>query len=137
MDSFPTLRETFCDVYGPQCVSVEQDVMSAFENNFDVARVKLIVDETNRCGQQEISKCQPFDLYLSKTVMVLILLLDSIFRVQAKNDYFIKHNFEKAQSLVSSSLSSLCPFKICRVMEVMHLSFFLSLFILSRLCGTV
>jgi hypothetical protein len=45
-------------------VSAEQDVMSAFENNFDIALVKLVVDETNRYSQQKISKCQPFHISL-------------------------------------------------------------------------
>jgi hypothetical protein len=54
--SFPTSRETFCNVYCPQFDTTELDVMSALENIFDIALVQLIVDETNRYAQQEISK---------------------------------------------------------------------------------
>jgi hypothetical protein len=54
--SFPTSQETFCDVYGPQYVSAEQDVMSAFENIFDTPPVPLIADETNRYAKQKISR---------------------------------------------------------------------------------
>jgi hypothetical protein len=56
IDSFPASRETFCSVYGPQFNTSELDVMSAFENIFHIALVQLIVDETNRYAQQEISK---------------------------------------------------------------------------------
>jgi hypothetical protein len=55
-DSFPASRETFCNVYGPQFDTAELDVVSAFENIFDIALVQLIVDENNRYGQQEILK---------------------------------------------------------------------------------
>jgi hypothetical protein len=54
--SFPTSQETFCDVNCPHFDTAELDVMSAFENISDVAFVQLIVDETNRYVQQEISK---------------------------------------------------------------------------------
>jgi hypothetical protein len=46
----------FCNVYGPQFETAEPDVMSAFENIFDIAFVQLTVDVTNRYAQQEISK---------------------------------------------------------------------------------
>jgi hypothetical protein len=56
IDSFPASRETFCNVYGPQFDTAELDVVNVFENIFDIALVQLIVDETNKCAQQEISK---------------------------------------------------------------------------------
>jgi hypothetical protein len=56
IDSFPGSQETFCNVYGPQFDTAELDVVSVFENIFDIALVQLIVDETNRYAQQEISK---------------------------------------------------------------------------------
>jgi hypothetical protein len=62
---FPASQETFCDVYGPQFDTAELDVVSAFENTFGTAFVLLIVDETNRCAQQEISKSvKPFHILL-------------------------------------------------------------------------
>jgi hypothetical protein len=36
--------------------TAELDVVSAFESIFDISLVQLIVDETNRYAQQEISK---------------------------------------------------------------------------------
>jgi hypothetical protein len=56
INSFPASQETFCNVYGPQFNTAELDVMSAFENIFNIALVQLIVDETTRYAQQEISK---------------------------------------------------------------------------------
>jgi hypothetical protein len=56
IDSFLTSQETFCNVYGPQFDTAELDVVSAFENIFYIALVQLIVDETNKYVQQEISK---------------------------------------------------------------------------------
>jgi hypothetical protein len=56
MDSFPTSPETFCNVYGPQFNTTDLNVVSAFENIFYIPLVQLIVDETNRYAQQEISK---------------------------------------------------------------------------------
>jgi hypothetical protein len=55
IDSFPASRESFCGVCGPQFDTAELDV-SAFESIFDISLVQLIVDETNRYAQQEISK---------------------------------------------------------------------------------
>jgi hypothetical protein len=43
-------------VYGHQINNAELDVVSAFENIFDIALVQLIADETNTYAQQEISK---------------------------------------------------------------------------------
>jgi hypothetical protein len=43
-------------VYGPQFDTAELDVVSVFENIFDIALVQLIVDETNKYAHQEISK---------------------------------------------------------------------------------
>jgi hypothetical protein len=61
IDSFPTSQETLWAVCGPQFDTAELDVLSAFENTFDTALVELIVDETNRYAQQEISKSvKPF-----------------------------------------------------------------------------
>jgi hypothetical protein len=37
IDTFPGQRETFCDEYGPQFDTAELDVVSAFENIFDIA----------------------------------------------------------------------------------------------------
>jgi hypothetical protein len=48
IDSFPASQETFCNVYGPQFDTAELDVVSAFENIFDISLEQLIVDETNR-----------------------------------------------------------------------------------------
>jgi hypothetical protein len=56
IDKFPASQETFCDVSGPQFDTDELDVVSAFENIFGISLVQLIVDETNRYAQQEISK---------------------------------------------------------------------------------
>jgi hypothetical protein len=56
IDSFPASRETFCNVYGPQFNTAELDVVSVFENIFDIALVQLIVDEINKYAQQEIWK---------------------------------------------------------------------------------
>jgi hypothetical protein len=56
IDSFLTSQETFCNVYGPQVDTAELHVVSVFENIFDIALVQLIVDETNKYVQQEISK---------------------------------------------------------------------------------
>jgi hypothetical protein len=56
IDSFPTSRETFCNVYGSQFDTAELDVVSVFENIFDIALIQLIVEETNKYAQQEISK---------------------------------------------------------------------------------
>jgi hypothetical protein len=56
IDSFPASRETFYNVYGPQFNTAELDVMSVFENIFDIALAQLIVDKTNGYAQQEISK---------------------------------------------------------------------------------
>jgi hypothetical protein len=39
IDSFPASRETICNVYGPQFDTAELDVVSAFENIFDIALV--------------------------------------------------------------------------------------------------
>jgi hypothetical protein len=55
-DSFPASRETFCNVHGPQFDTAELDVVSVFENIFDIVLVQLTVDETNKYAQQEISK---------------------------------------------------------------------------------
>jgi hypothetical protein len=40
----PSSLETFCEVYGPQFGTSELDVVSAFENIFDIAVGQLIVD---------------------------------------------------------------------------------------------
>jgi hypothetical protein len=40
MDSFPTSRETFCNVYGPQFNTAELDVVSVFENILDITLEK-------------------------------------------------------------------------------------------------
>jgi hypothetical protein len=56
IDSLPALRETFRNVRGPQLNTAELSVVSVFENIFDIALVELIIDETNRYAQQEISK---------------------------------------------------------------------------------
>jgi hypothetical protein len=56
IDSFSASREVFCGVCGPQFDTAELDVVSAFESIFDISLVQLIVDETNRYAQQEISK---------------------------------------------------------------------------------
>jgi hypothetical protein len=48
IDSFPTSRETFCNVYGPQFDTAELDVVSVFENISDIALLQLTVDETNK-----------------------------------------------------------------------------------------
>jgi hypothetical protein len=56
IDSFPASQETFCNVYGPQFDTAELVVVSVFENIFDIVLVQLIVDETNKYAQQEISK---------------------------------------------------------------------------------
>jgi hypothetical protein len=56
IDSFPASRETFYNVHCPQFDTAELDVMSVFENIFDIAHVQLIVDETNKYAQQEILK---------------------------------------------------------------------------------
>jgi hypothetical protein len=53
---FSASRETFCNVYGPQFDTAEPDVISVFENIFDIALVQLIVDETNNYAQQKISQ---------------------------------------------------------------------------------
>jgi hypothetical protein len=51
-------------VCGHQINTAELDVVSAFENNFDIAFVQLIVDETKRYAQQEISKSvNPFTFH--------------------------------------------------------------------------
>jgi hypothetical protein len=41
-------------VYGPQFDTADLNVLSAYENIFDIAVVQLTVDETNRYAQQEI-----------------------------------------------------------------------------------
>ncbi|XP_021913223.1 piggyBac transposable element-derived protein 4-like [Zootermopsis nevadensis] len=46
IDSFPASRETFCNVYGPQFDTAGLDVVSSFENIFDVPLVQLIVEPT-------------------------------------------------------------------------------------------
>jgi hypothetical protein len=56
IDSFPTSREIFCNVHGTQFDTAELDVLSVFENIFDIALVQLIVDKTNKYARQEISK---------------------------------------------------------------------------------
>ncbi|PNF31583.1 hypothetical protein B7P43_G00790 [Cryptotermes secundus] len=56
IDSFHASRESFCGVCGPQFDTAELDVVSVFESIFDISLVQLIVDETNRYAQQEISK---------------------------------------------------------------------------------
>ncbi|PNF40920.1 hypothetical protein B7P43_G14977 [Cryptotermes secundus] len=56
IDSFHASRESFCGVCGPQFDTAELDVISVFESIFDISLVQLIVDETNRYAQQEISK---------------------------------------------------------------------------------
>jgi hypothetical protein len=60
IDSFCASRETFCNVHGPQFNTAELDVVSVFENIFEIALVQLIVDETNKYAQQEISKSITF-----------------------------------------------------------------------------
>jgi hypothetical protein len=69
IDSFPASRETFCNVYGPQFDAAELDVVTAFENIFDIALVQLIVDETNRYAQQEISKSMKLLTFRSRIRM--------------------------------------------------------------------
>jgi hypothetical protein len=54
--SFPTSRETFVMCMIRRYDPAELDVVSAFETISDVALVRLIIDETNRYAQQEISK---------------------------------------------------------------------------------
>jgi hypothetical protein len=56
IDSFPTSQETICNVHGPQFDTAELNVVCVFENIFDIALVQVIVDETNKYAQQEISK---------------------------------------------------------------------------------
>jgi hypothetical protein len=43
-------------VYGPQFNTAELDVVSVFEDIFDITLVQFIVDEINKYAQQEISK---------------------------------------------------------------------------------
>jgi hypothetical protein len=47
--------ETYCDECGPQFNNAELDV-STLKNIFDIALLQIIVVETNRYAQQEISK---------------------------------------------------------------------------------
>jgi hypothetical protein len=54
IDSFPVSQERFCNVHGPQFDTAELCVV--FENILDTALVQLIVDESNKYAQQEISK---------------------------------------------------------------------------------
>jgi hypothetical protein len=60
MGSFPASLETSCDVYGPQFSTSELDIVSAFENIFDIAVVQLIVNEMNSCAKN----FEKFQLFL-------------------------------------------------------------------------
>jgi hypothetical protein len=81
--SFPISRETFCDVYVPQFDTAELDVLSVFENIFDIALVQIIVDETDKYAQQEISKSIKPLMFCSKIRMWEDVTVDKMYMVLA------------------------------------------------------
>jgi hypothetical protein len=50
--SFPTSRETFCNMCGPKFHSAELYVLSEFESIFHIVLMQLIVDESYSCAEQ-------------------------------------------------------------------------------------
>lgn len=55
MDTFNLIRETFCDISGPQ-FDVSGDIVAIFEEIFDHTLLNIIVEETNKYALQSISK---------------------------------------------------------------------------------
>jgi hypothetical protein len=103
MDSFPTSPETFFNVYGPQFNTTKLNVVSAFENIFDIALVQLIVDETNKNAQQEISKS------------IRPLTFRSRIRKweDVTNFTTCLHHFVPSSCLLVSFLETLCLLVVC------------------------
>jgi hypothetical protein len=50
------IRGTFYSIHAPQFDISNLDIMDIFENIFDPVVMQLIVNESNRYAQQEISK---------------------------------------------------------------------------------
>jgi hypothetical protein len=56
--TFANSRKKFCDVCGPQLdISSDVGIVDVFEKLFDLSLVQDIVEETNKCAQQQIDKC--------------------------------------------------------------------------------
>jgi hypothetical protein len=60
-------------MYGPQFDTVELDVLSAFENIFDIALVQLIVDETTDMLSRKYRKVS--NLLVDEIYVVLALVM--------------------------------------------------------------
>jgi hypothetical protein len=90
-------------VCGPQFDTADLDVISAFESIFNIALVQLIVDESNRYAQQEISKITrplPFrsriwkwvDVTLDEMYVILaIIMLTGIAQRPTLRSYYSKN----------------------------------------------